>query len=67
MAALRELAPGRAAKSGLILTPLRPQDTGRHQWESYSLRTRMGTNRVEQDTLLALDRYIASLKAAHTT
>lgn len=56
---------GRAAKFDLILTPLRPQDTRRPQWESYSLRTRMGLSRVEQDTLLALDRYLESLEAAH--
>ncbi|PKQ30886.1 MAG: hypothetical protein CVT62_11775 [Actinobacteria bacterium HGW-Actinobacteria-2] len=58
---------GRAAKFDLILTPLRRQDTHRPQWESYSLRTRMGTNRVEQDTLLGLDRYLTSLETARDT
>jgi hypothetical protein len=55
---------GRAAKFDLTLTPLRPQDTRRPQWESYSLRTRMGLSRVERATLLALDRYLESLEAA---
>jgi hypothetical protein len=53
---------GRAAKFDLVLTPLRPQDTRRPQWESYSLRTRMGIERIEQDTLVALDRYLRSLE-----